>query len=751
MQGLLWARCRPRVASLQWVACRFRQQTAAPRTKKKAENADHQPERQRQQFGAIPVKDIDPGTIPGLEGPDIPLSTVSTYFHANAAKWTLQRSVHDRLVAFGATSQDATKLLAAFARDVSSGCFDTPEAFEKYHLIKLSGVDALEADISFSNIFFRWLTLRGEPSPSTSTLLRLAQAATNLHPAEDFEDARKMRRKFIMHVGPTNSGKTHHALRALAAANVGVYAGPLRLLAHEVWERLNYGQIAPLGATEEQIAEAAKVGESTTNPFARLCNMITGEEQKIVGDNVKLFSCTVEMLNLARRFDVAVIDEIQMITSFDRGSGWTRAVLGICANEVHLCGEETAVPLIEKLLEETGDELVVNRYERLTPLTVEKESLNGDLSKVVKGDCIVAFSRPAIFALKREIEAKTRLKCAVVYGRLPPEIRSEQAALFNDPNSGYDVLVGSDAIGMGLNLKIRRVIFEAIEKYEGIGRGIIPISVSQMKQIAGRAGRFGMETAGEAPGGFVTTLKRADLPILRRTLPLQLPPLLTARTGATSKLFSELSGHLPPNSSTETIFLAHSHAGTLPVHFRRILPAALSVICDYIDQHGSFTHLDRLQLTQAPFPWRDRTALQAITDFIDTYYKNMHVSITETMRKLGYIDGLDQAELAMNAPARSRSFQHGESLMGMESFHKILVAYLWLSYRNPVSYPEQALAVELKERVERALHWCLQEITSRKARGPTTNPVKKPTIEFWRTVADAKAKEEVIRKNQPEY
>jgi ATP-dependent RNA helicase SUPV3L1/SUV3 len=54
--------------------------------------------------------------------------------------------------------------------------------------------------------------------------------------------------------------------------------------------------------------------------------------------------------------------------------------------------------------------------------------------------------------LKKEIEEKTGLRCAVVYGRLPPEIRAEQAALFNDPNSGFDVLVASDAIGMGLNL-----------------------------------------------------------------------------------------------------------------------------------------------------------------------------------------------------------------------------------------------------------------------------------------------------------
>ncbi|KAG1772566.1 hypothetical protein EV702DRAFT_976636 [Suillus placidus] len=55
-----------------------------------------------------------------------------------------------------------------------------------------------------------------------------------------------MRRKVIMYIGPTNSGKTHMALHTLAVAKTGVYSGLLRLLAHEIWDRLNKGQIVPL-------------------------------------------------------------------------------------------------------------------------------------------------------------------------------------------------------------------------------------------------------------------------------------------------------------------------------------------------------------------------------------------------------------------------------------------------------------------------------------------------------------------------
>ena len=48
-----------------------------------------------------------------------------------------------------------------------------------------------------------------------------------------------MKRKFILHVGPTNSGKTHDALERLKQCSHGAYFGPLRLLALEVYDKCN--------------------------------------------------------------------------------------------------------------------------------------------------------------------------------------------------------------------------------------------------------------------------------------------------------------------------------------------------------------------------------------------------------------------------------------------------------------------------------------------------------------------------------
>ena len=65
--------------------------------------------------------------------------------------------------------------------------------------------------------------------------------------------AREIKRHFILHIGPTNSGKTYNALQAYKQALNGVYLAPLRLLAFEVFEKLNMENIP--------------------------CDMLTGEEE----------------------------------------------------------------------------------------------------------------------------------------------------------------------------------------------------------------------------------------------------------------------------------------------------------------------------------------------------------------------------------------------------------------------------------------------------------------------------------------
>lgn len=139
-----------------------------------------------------------------------------------------------------------------------------------------------------------------------------------------------------------------------------------------------------------------------------------------------------------------------MMRDTARGWAWTRAFLGLMAEEIHVCGEPGAVELIQSICTTTGEDVEVRKYKRLTDLTVESTAL-GNLDRVQPGDCIVCFSKNDIYSVSRQIEARGK-EVAVIYGGLPPGTKLAQASKFNDVNNSCKILVATDAIGMGLNL-----------------------------------------------------------------------------------------------------------------------------------------------------------------------------------------------------------------------------------------------------------------------------------------------------------
>lgn len=215
---------------------------------------------------------------------------------------------------------------------------------------------------------------------------------------------------------------------------------------------------------------------------------------------------------------MAVIDEIQMLKDPSRGWAWTRALLGIAADEIHVCGEMAAIDVVKEIVLTSGEEVELRRYKRLTELIIEDVALE-NLSNIRPGDCIVCFNKHDIFWATRQLEAMGK-ECAVIYGSLPPGTKLAQAKKFNDPQHSCKVLVATDAIGMGLNLNIGRIIFSTLIKPTVNEKGekeMDTISTSQALQIAGRAGRYGTQFS----TGYVTTFKPEELPTLKKLLSQQ--------------------------------------------------------------------------------------------------------------------------------------------------------------------------------------------------------------------------------------
>lgn len=103
--------------------------------------------------------------------------------------------------------------------------------------------------------------------------------------------------------------------------------------------------------------------------------------------------------------EVAIIDEIQLLKDQQRGWAWSRAFLGINADEIHVCGESGTLELLDLIAMTTGETIEVNNYDRLTKLTVEKEALES-LDNLQPGDCIVCFNKNDIYMLSLEIEQR---------------------------------------------------------------------------------------------------------------------------------------------------------------------------------------------------------------------------------------------------------------------------------------------------------------------------------------------------------
>ena len=523
------------------------------------------------------------------------------------------------------------------------------------------------------------------------------------YPIEWFPATRAIQRTIHLHVGPTNSGKTYHALKRLESAKTGIYAGPLRLLAHEIYTRMN-----------------AK---------GRPCALITGEERRFPEDKeVQMSSCTVEMVPLNHRVEVAVIDEIQMIADENRGWAWTSAFLGVMATEVHLCGELRTVPLIRDLCAAMGDKLEIHEYKRLSPLEIMGASIKGDLTKLQKGDAIILFSRVAIHAMKKKVEEATGRRCAVVYGSLPPETRAQQANLFNDPNNDYDYLVASDAIGMGLNLSIKRIIFESTSKHNG--QKFSQMGESEIKQIAGRAGRY--KTAREAvlqgpiditdgvfdntdavkqipvPGadqekenvGYVTTLEKFDLPIVRTAMQTEVEPIKSAGIFPPVNVITRFASYFPPKTPFSYILLRLHDISTLSPHFHLCRLREQLEISD-LTQPLNLSIQEKIILMAAPSSLRD-PGLPEVTYELAECIAN---------QSTGHILDLKNFDLNL-LEMEAEDHQGGSAgyLRAAEALHKSITLYLWLSYRFAGVFQSQALAFHIKELIEERIDKCLKEV-----------------------------------------
>src|SRR5213082_4207597 len=273
----------------------------------------------------------------------------------------------------------------------------------------------------------------------------------------------------IAHVGPTNSGKTHDALRFLVETGRGVYAAPLRMLAQEAHRRLS-----------------AELGEGRVG-------LVTGEER--VTPDAPIVCCTAEMAPASG--ETLVLDEVQWAEDEERGSAWTRLLLGGEYRHILLLGAVEALPLVRHAFPDAE----IRFFERKAPLDwVGRRGVAG----LRAGTVVVAFSRRAVIGLAGELNQLHPGRVACLYGAMPLASRREEIDRFI--SGAAEVCAATDVLGHGVNLPCETLLFAETDKFDGRERR--DLEPWEIAQIAGRAGRFGFHERGHV--GVLTGLPWAD-------------------------------------------------------------------------------------------------------------------------------------------------------------------------------------------------------------------------------------------------
>jgi len=255
-------------------------------------------------------------------------------------------------------------------------------------------------------------------------------------------------------LGPTNTGKTHLAIETMLSFDSGMIGFPLRLLAREVYDKVT------------KKVEINKVA------------LITGEE-KIIPPDPKYFLCTVESMPIDKNLDFVGVDEIQMCADHERGHIFTDRLLNIRGNKLTmLMGSNTIKNIISKL----DDDLEFINRNRLSKLSYVGHK---KISRINRKTAIIAFSAEEVYAIA-ELIRRQKGGAAIVMGSLSPKTRNAQVELYQ--SGDVDFLVATDAIGMGINMDLDNIYFSNLKKFDG--KKLRKLNLSEIGQIAGRAGRF---------------------------------------------------------------------------------------------------------------------------------------------------------------------------------------------------------------------------------------------------------------------
>jgi ATP-dependent RNA helicase SUPV3L1/SUV3 len=490
----------------------------------------------------------------------------------------------------------------------------------------------------------------------------------NLSFPDSFPLARSLKRKIILFTGPTNSGKTYQAFNELAKYNSGAYLAPLRLLALEGHDELNKRNIK--------------------NSF------ITGEEKKFI-EGSKFSSQTIETFNFNKLVDAVFIDEVQMLLDPDRGWAYTQALVGSPSTIIIATGSLDSVPVLQRLANILGDELEVRYLKRFNELEVKQRTLEvTQMSQYEKGSAIIAFSRGDCLKI-RELFLSYNKKISVIYGNLSPEVRREEARRFREGET--DFLVATDAIAMGLNLPIKTIYFYTLSKFDGNDQRVL--NPQEIKQIAGRAGRFGLHEK-----GYVSSFKVEENYSIQHCLDMEIE-------GDLKPFF------IKPNFEQVKTYSAKTKKPNLYNIYNKILKNLNPGVNFQLDSMSDLIRYAKmieelLKINKTDIDLQQKFTISAMPLSLGLKYEQHEVhflnqtlaAFHEKKPVLVRDLGIFRKDMTLNL-----EIEEDSQLEWIEKVVQILTCYSWLHYHFKQSFPDLDYCQHLKQECNKAIEKALKK------------------------------------------
>lgn len=257
-------------------------------------------------------------------------------------------------------------------------------------------------------------------------------------------------------------------------------------------------------------------------------------------------------------------------------------------------------------------------------------------------------------------------------------------------------MVATDAVGMGLNLSIKRMIFWSVMKTQLMENGeklVELLSTSQALQIAGRAGRYGTQFA----EGEVTSFREEDLAILKNLLADKVPDIEKAGLYPTFEQIEMFAYYLPSATLSNLVDIFVSLCAVDEAKYFICNMDDFKQLADMIEHIKEMPLKARYVFCLAPINLKSPFVCSQFLKFARRFSTGVPLTFEWMSSSIGWPFSKPQTTI---------------DLIHLESVFDVMEMYLWLGYRFVDMFADVELVRDMQKEIDMLIKEGVVNITA---------------------------------------